>query len=488
MNQLTNLLVAIAQVGMGVEAVHADPRELDDGSLLFSAMGAVQRLDAATGKTLWKTKTGNSKVLTLTGQHPGVLYVGSEEGGEESPYYSTFHALDLETGSPAWEKPQRYRGALNPLMISTGEGLIVSERTQGNGRIRLLDYDSGSSLWGTKGRGIKARGGIVDYAFTDAGLVVTTGFDSSWNDKGTEYLLYVIDESAGDLRFKDPLKVKGRMLQSELLAQGLLYVTTHEVNVFDPATGTLVHEPLVRSKRPIVTRWTGDQLYAFNSAEGQLYRLDRNTAALERRSAAKVSLQGKDQPMELDIRDDGIVLTGRQSVVGFDDHGEVVFNAYHPAPKHHRLVQALMWAQAVRAAMASVDYGSAAVALSRASAETEEGTFAHELTSTMSEGFTEATEDLVGIAGQYAREARRRFQASKTARDFVFMMVRDDNRLALAQVSKRDGSIVATIDLGRDKEPSYQVDDVSNRIFYRPRDSSIVAYDFTPAERVAVTH
>jgi hypothetical protein len=45
-------------------------------------------------------------------------------------------------------------------------------------------------------------------------------------------------------------------------------------------------------------------------------------------------------------------------------------------------------------------------------------------------------------------------------------------------VSKNDGSVVATIGMGRDKEPSYQVDDVSGYVFYQPAETTISAYRF----------
>jgi outer membrane protein assembly factor BamB len=478
MNKMTNLLFTIAQVSFDIQAVHAEPVELGDGSILFGAMGAVFRIDAATGEPLWKTEAGNARVLHMTDLIPGRVFVGSEEGDDSSPYYSTFQALDLESGEPAWDKPVRVRGALNPLFISSDRGLIVSERTQGKGRIRLLDHDTGESLWGKKGKGIKVKGGIVDYDFSAAGFVVTTGYDSAWNDKGTEYLLYVVDTRTGALRFKDPLKVKGRMLQTELLEHGLLYVTTHEVNVFSVETGKLLNEHLVRGKKPIATRWHGDHLYAFNTQQGQLFRLDRRNAELERVSSAKTTLDGKDTPLEIDVRGDEIILTGHQNVIGFGQDGNVRFSAYHPAPQHHGVVQALLWAQAVRAAMASVDTGVAGAAFTAASADVEQGTIAHELTSGLGQSYVEASEDLAGIAGDYAREARKRFQASATSRDFVFMMVRQDKKLALAQVSKSDGQIVALIDMGKDEEPSYQVDDVGDRIFYRASDTAITAYDF----------
>jgi len=65
------------------------------------------------------------------------------------------------------------------------------------------------------------------------------------------------------------------------------------------------------------------------------------------------------------------------------------------------------------------------------------------------------------------------------------MVQHEDRRVALAQISKRDGRILSEIDLGRDKEPAYQVDDVGSSVYYRPADSVIAGYRFAP-ERVAL--
>ena len=61
----------------------------------------------------------------------------------------------------------------------------------------------------------------------------------------------------------------------------------------------------------------------------------------------------------------------------------------------------------------------------------------------------------------------------------------EDRRVTLAQVGKRDGRLLGEIDLQREKEPDYQVDDVSSFVFYKPADSVVTGYRFVP-ERVNV--
>jgi hypothetical protein len=46
------------------------------------------------------------------------------------------------------------------------------------------------------------------------------------------------------------------------------------------------------------------------------------------------------------------------------------------------------------------------------------------------------------------------------------------------QVSKNDGKVIETIDLGSDKKPVYSVDGVTGRIYYRPEPKKIDCYAF----------
>ena len=58
------------------------------------------------------------------------------------------------------------------------------------------------------------------------------------------------------------------------------------------------------------------------------------------------------------------------------------------------------------------------------------------------------------------------------------MMVRLPRGYAIAQVVKDDGGIRGLIPIGKDKTPSYQVDDVADRIYYRAASREIHGYAF----------
>ena len=494
-NALLNLLVSAAIVATGVTPVQSAPLELGDGTFLLGAMGNVYRFDIATGKTLWKTPyAGGRFEFRQADERPKIVYAGAEEtqtmqsANDEAHQYVTtlYQGFRIADGAPVWKRPVKFGHPMNRLIIPIDRGLIVSEGDANKGRLRLLDYDTGEGLWGSKGKGIEIAGLVLDYAFAGPNLVLTTGYDSVWTNKDTEYLLYVLDPTAGKFRFAKPFKVKGRMLRTQLADYGLAYVTTHEINVFDPASGTLKNAPVLRSKEPLVTAQDGDAVYAFNSSDGFVYRFDARSGTIAKFSKTPFEFPDRDAARALDVVDGRVVLLGAQTIAGFDEAGALAFDVHYRAPRDPAWLRSLAWAEAVRAGMASAYMGLYSAAAAQVASDAPQDSATNQIAAEFSRGFGELQQGYQGLAGKYATVARRRYEASAASRDFAFMMIeREDRSVALAQISKRDGRILAAIDLSRDKEPDYEVDDVSSFVFYRPADTTLRAYRFAP-ERIRV--
>ncbi len=494
-NRLVGLLMSAAIAMVRIDPVQSEPLELGDGTFLLGAMGHVMRLDAATGNVSWKTPfAGGMFEFRQTDARPGVVYVGAEEieqtlGADQTTHQRTqthYQAFRLDDGTEVWKRTVRFQRPMNRSIIPLSRGLVVSDGDSDKGKLLLLDYDTGESLWGNKGRGIEIAGQVVDHSFAGTDLVLTSGYDSIWTNKDTAYLLYVLDTATGSFKFEKPFEVKGRMLGTELAQHGLIYVTTHEINIFDPATGSLRSAPVLRSKAPLATVSDGMVVYAFNSDDGLLYRFDRATGAVTKLSQAALELVDDDRARALDIVDDTIVLMGQQTVAGFGLDGSLRFNMHYAAPRNPTWVRALAWAEGVHAGMAAVSAGLYGAAFASMAGDAEQGTVSREVATQLSNGFGDLAQGYQGLAGDYVRIARRRYEASAESRDVLFMMVQhDDRRVALAQVSKRDGRILAEIDLHRDKEPVYQVDDISSFVYYQPADSVVAGYGFSP-DRVEV--
>jgi hypothetical protein len=495
-NALMKLVLSATMVATDLTPVQSEPLELGDGTFLLGAMGNVYRFDIATGKTLWNTPyaAGNYEFRRADAR-PDVVYVGAEEkqvtmSADQATreHVTTFYqGFRIADGTPVWKRPVDFNHPMNRLIIPLERGLVVSEGDSNKGRLQLLDYTTGQGLWGSKGRGIEISGLVLDYAFAGSNLVVTTGYDSIWGtSKDTEYLLYVLDPAAGAFRFAKPFKVKGRMLRTELADYGLSYVTTHEINVFDPATGTLKNPPTLRAKEPLATAQAGDVLYAFNPDDGFVYTFDKATGAIAQFSKAPFELTDRDAARALDVVDGRVVLLGTQTVAGFGTDGTLAFNVHHRAPRDPAWLRSLAWAEAVRAGMASAYMGAYSAAAAGVAGDAAQGSATQEIATELSRGFGDLQQGFQGLSAEYASFARRRYEASAASRDFAFMLIqREDRSVALAQVSKRDGSVLASIDLNRDKEPDYEVDDVSSLVFYRPAETTIRAYRFG-SERVRV--
>jgi outer membrane protein assembly factor BamB len=494
-NRLLGVLLSATLALVKIDPVQSAPVELGDGTFLLGAMGHVMRLDAATGDVLWKTPfAGGVFEFRQTDARPGVVYVGAEEieqvmGADQTTQQriqTHYQGFRIDDGTEVWKRPVRFGKPMNRSIIALERGLLVSDGDSDKGKLQLLDYDTGESLWGNKGRGIEIAGQVVDHSFAGAGLVLTTGYDSIWTNKDTAYLLYVLDTTSGSFEFAKPFEVKGRMLGTELTPQGLIYVTTHEINIFDPATGLLRNAPVLRSRRPLVTVDDGPRVYAFNSDDGFVYRFDREGGAVAKVSQAPFALDD-DSARALDlVDDDTLVLMGQQTVAGFGLDGSLKFSVHYDAPRNPTWMRALAWAEGVRMGMASVSAGMYSAAFADAAGDAAQESVGREVATELSRGFGDLSRGYRNLSGDYVRFARRRYEASSESRDFFFMMVQhEDRRVALAQISKRDGRILSEIDLGRDKEPAYQVDDVSSAVFYRPADSVLAGYRFAP-ERVDV--
>ncbi len=488
-NALVNLLMSAAIVATGVTPVQSDPLELGDGTFLLGAMGNVYRFAVDTGNTLWKTQYAGGRLeFRRADARPDVVYAGAEEtdtmpSGDGAREYVTtlYQGFRIADGTPLWKRPVKFNNPMNRLIIPIDRGLIVSEGDTNKGRLQLLAYETGEGLWGAKGRGIEIAGLVLDYAFAGKNLVLTTGYDSIWKNSDTEYLLYVLDPAVGEFRFAKPFKVKGRMLRTQLADYGLAYVTTHEINVFDPSTGTLENAPVLRSKEPLATARDGDFTYAFNPSDGLVYRFDGSTGSIAQFSKAPFEFSDHDAARSLDIVDGRVALLGTQTVAGFDEQGALAFHVHYRAPRDPTWLRSLAWAEAVRAGMASAYMGLYSAAAASVAADAPQGSATNEIAAEFSRGFGELRQGLQGRAGEYASVARRRYEASAASRDFAFMLIeREDRSVALAQISKRDGRILASVNLSRDKEPDYEVDDVSNLVFYRPDDTVLRAYRFAP--------
>ena len=495
MKKLAGALARLAQTtaaASGGSVASVRPVEVGSEAVILPCRGEISKLSTHTGEYLWRVPNrsgdGDTEIF-LPPSRPDLFVAGTEVVGQgtstngATPVQTQYSAYRLADGGAVWPKAIKVAGRLNsPVLLD--QGLIVSSGGGVKGDLKFVEYATGNSIWGKNGKGIDSDGGIVDYRTTDLGLVVTTGYDSAWSNKGTIYSLNVLDVKAGAYRYPKSVRVKGRVLTTELVPKGLLVVTTHQVDIFDPGTGELLLGQAVASDA-LATAEDGTSLYAFAPNAGALWRIDKREAKATRLTSEKIQLDGDDLPRALEVSASRVTLLGSQHVIGFDRDGKVLFRTYYPAPRHPAWVRALLIAQSVRAGMAAAEAGLASAAVGQYASTREDGTLEREVGEEMAHGYAKLAEGAAGLSSGYARMARQRFHASAETRDFQFMMVDLERGHGIAQVDKLDGSIRNVIPIGKDKAPSYEVDDVTQRVYYRSDDRTVQGYSFEEGTSLA---
>ena len=98
--------------------------------------------------------------------------------------------------------------------------------------------------------------------------------------------------------------------------------------------------------------------------------------------------------------------------------------------------------------------------------------------------------DYRAYSGSAMSAAKKRFKASGQSQANLFMMIELDKEktgaakmfegatFGLAQIHKDSGEIIDVIDMAKEKEPSYAIDPLTETIFYRLDNKSIISYKF----------
>lgn len=492
-------LQAMGQQLSNLQSLTSEPLEMEDQTVIITHPNYVIRLHTADGKVIWKNSIQPSTAAEIhfSPYKKGVVYVGtdvesetgsgftsSSNNGQPQKFYTNlYYAFDLQTGNPLWKEPAKENDRLNRIIVHE-KGIIICPRSSQKPTINLVNYETGKTLWGNKGKGIKAQGSVVSYIPTQKGLLITTAFDNAWNNKAEEYYLNILDPNTGALRYDKSIKLKGDLVRTELVPKGLLFITTKEVNILDTNTGALVWPSSIEAGnslsdnvRPFPTGDSGDgKMFVYSPKEKGVYEIDKQGGTFKKITPGKIEFEGKEMPHSIDVVKDGLVLSSDQNVmkIGFD--GLVKFFKYYPAPRQPALVRALLAAQAVRAAYIGAAASAYSAAFAQASAQSTDPT-GKAVGQELSRGFGELGRAGFAYSGQAMKAFNARFKASMNTPSFVMMMTKQEKKgNQLVQVNKDNGEITSAVDIKNDREPEYDVDQIYNYVYYRPSGSEIVCY------------
>jgi outer membrane protein assembly factor BamB len=482
-------LARMASEGMALEVLQAGP----DMIVVHTLLG-LRALDAHTGAARWSATlpTGGREHLARSARlypsldKPDRIYVSFE---------NRLMAYRLADGQALWAAPASVDGHIRDIVQHPAGIIMLPEAPQpgeptGNRRVvngvvqtglNVARYDDGTMV---AAKPLRMRGNVTDAMIAGDAVVLAV-------DAESRTFVNVLDVATATLRLKDDVKIKGQLAYVELTPAGLLYVsrpdvrTNAEVNVIDLAKGEPRFKDAIESGKPLSTEdynagryylhhaVEGRTLYVFANRDHRLYAVDRDAGTF-RPLGGEIKLQGGEDPTAMEIRPAGIILIAPQNLVIV---AQVKQQAYYPAPQLPGLLRALHRINAIRAGLygaVASSYGDAFAQASRQATDTT----ARRITGQLAAAYTTGGAQLAGYAHQSAALASKRFRASLVVSGSVFMLTRapDGNGNILLQLDKETAQPRARVDLGKEREPVYAVDDVASMLFLRTASGTLVGY------------
>ena len=489
---LMQRLVTAASEATALEVLQAGP----DMIVVHTLMG-LRALDARSGAVRWSATLPTARAgnparhvrLFPSLDKTDRIYVGFDD---------RLMAYRLADGQALWSKPPTIDGWVHGI-VQHPNGIIVlpesppAKEATGNVRIvngvvqtglNVVRYDDGTTI---ADKPLRMRGTVTDALIIGGSAVLAV-------DAESRTFVNVLDVATASVRLKKDVKIKGQLDYAELTPAGLLYIsrpdasTNAEVNVIDLASGEPKFKDAIESGKPLgsgdynAARYSlhhaveGTTLYVFASHDHRLYAVDRNAGSF-RALGGEIKLQGDEDPVDMEIRPGGIVLIAPQNLVVVARDGQVKQQVYYPAPQLPGLLRALYRLNAVRAGL----YGAAASAYGDAFAQASRNatdTTARRITGQLATAYSQGGAQLAGYSHQAASLASKRFKASLAVPGSVFMLTRapEGNGNVLLQIDKDTGLPRSRVDLGKDREPVYAVDDVAGMLFLKTAAGTLVGY------------
>jgi outer membrane protein assembly factor BamB len=475
-------LVRMASSVITLEVLQAGPEVI----VVHTLMG-LRALDAKTGAIRWTATlpmARNGAVPHQVRLYPSIdktdrIYVS---------YDDRLMAYRLADGQPLWSKPATVDGWIRDI-VQHPAGIIMlpvgPPPDQATGNVRIINgvvqtglnvarYDDGTMI---AAKPVRMRGTVKDAMIAGDAVVLAVDADS-------RTFVNVLNVATATLRIQKDVKIKGQLDYAELIPAGLLYIsrsdaaTNGELNVIDLTSGEPKFKDAIEGGKSslLLHAIEGNTLYVYANKDRHLYAVNRQDGTY-RALGGEIKLQGDEDPTALEVRTAGLVLISPQNLVVTDRDGQIKQQVYNPAPQLPGLLRALYRINSVRAGL----YGAAASAYGDAFAQASRNatdTTARRITGQLATAYSQGGAQLQGYSTQAAALASKRFKASLATPGSVFMLTRspEGNGNVLLQIDKDSGQPRSRVDLGKQREPIYAVDDLSGMLFLQSTPGTLTGY------------
>ena len=473
-------LVRMASGATTLEVLQAGPEVIVVNTLM-----GLRALDAKTGAVRWSAtlptaRAGNpaKHVRLFPSDKADRIYVGFDD---------RLMAYRLADGQALWAKPAIIEGWVHDIVQHPGGIIILPESPPPNeatGNVRIINgvvqtglniarYEDGTTILA---KPLRMRGTVRHAIITGGSAVLAV-------DAESRTFVNVLDIATATVRLNKDVKIKGQLAYAELTPAGLLYVsradqsTNGEVNIIDLTSGEPKYKDAIEGKSStLLYALDGNTLYAYANKDRHLYAVNRQDGTY-RALGGEIKLQGDEDPTALEVRPSGLVLISSQNLVIVGRDGQIKQQAYNPAPQLPGLLRALYRINSVRAGLygaAASAYGDAFAQASRSATDTT----AKRITGQLATAYSQGGAQLQGYSSQAASLASKRFKASLATPGSVFVLTKspDGNGNVLLQIDKDTAQPRSRVDLGKQREPVYAVDDISGMLFLQTTPGTLAGY------------
>jgi outer membrane protein assembly factor BamB len=486
-------LTRLVSGGTELEVLQSGPETI----IVHTLMG-LRSLDARTGAVRWSASLPTQRGMVAKQVR---LYQSIDKADRiYVSFDDSLMAYKLADGQPLWAKPAKIDGRIRDI-VQHPNGIVMLPQSppadEATGNVRIVNgvvqtginvarYEDGTTI---ADKPVRMHGSVIDALVAGNSVVLQV-------DAESKTFVNVLDVSTATLRLKKDAKIKGQLAYAELTPAGLLYVSrpdatvNAEVNIIDLESGQQRFKDAIESGKPLSgnaddynaaryylhTAVEEQTLYVFANRDHRLYAVDRTSGSF-RPVSNEIKLQGGEDPLSMEIRPEGIVLTSSQNLVVVSRDGQIKKQAYYPAPQLPGILRALYAVNAVRAGL----YGAAASAygdaFAQASRQACDPTMRH-VSRQLAAAYTEQGRQLEGYSRQSAALATKRFKASLDLPNFVFMLTKapEGKGNVLLEIDKDTAQPRARVNLGKENEPTYAVDDIADMLFLETTPGTLVGY------------
>ncbi len=475
-------LVRMASAATTLEVLQAGPEVI----VVHTLMG-LRALDAKTGAIRWTATLPMARSGTVP--HQVKLYPSLAKNDRiYVSYDERLMAYRLADGQPLWSKPATVDGWIRDI-VQHPAGIIMlpvgPPPNQATGNVRIINgvvqtglnvarYDDGTMI---ADKPLRMRGTVKDAMITGDAVVLAVDADS-------RTFVNVLNVATATLRLQKDVKIKGQLDYAELIPAGLLYIsrsdaaTNGEVNVIDLTSGEPKYKDAIEGGKSsaLLHAIDGSTLYVYANKDHHLYAVNRQDGTY-RALGGELKLEGDEDPTALEVRTAGLVLISSQNLVIAGRDGQIKQQVYHPAPRLPGLLRALYRINSIRAGLygaAASSYGDAFAQASRTATDST----ARRITGQLATAYTQGGAQLQGYSTQAAAMASKRFKASLATPGSVFVLTRspDGDGNVLLQIDKDTAQPRSRVDLGKQREPVYAVDDISGMLFLQTTPGTLAGY------------